>query len=89
MCTVSMVISSKTAEWEDRYPARNPAAPPWPGFYPTQQMPTQQEIDEFRRLLEKARQYDIDHDQPACDSEAKKERIRALADKLGVDVSFV
>ena len=83
MCVVSMVIGSKTVEWEQRYP-QQPYV--YPGYA---QMPTQQEIDEFRRLLESARQYDREHNQPKCSDDEKRHRIRKLADQLGIDLDFV
>lgn len=90
MCTMSMIMDHKYDEWNRRYvaPPFDPNAP-----YPTQprSVPpiTQEEVDEFRRLLERARQYDKDHNQPDCELEEKRQKIRELAEVLGVDVSFI
>jgi len=43
-------------------------------------------MEEFRRLLEKARKWDKDH--PAALDE-KKELLRKMADALGVEIDFV
>ncbi len=53
------------------------------------QMPSQGEIDEFRRLLEKAREYDKRTGQPECELDEKKAQVRALAKELGVEVAFL
>lgn len=50
---------------------------------------TKEEVEEFRRLLERAREYDKLHQQPHCESEDKKKLLKQLADILGIDISFV
>ena len=49
---------------------------------------TQEEIESFRRLLEKAKQYDIDHNEPDCELASKKQRLIDLAQELGVNIKF-
>lgn len=51
--------------------------------------PTQDEIDEFRRLLERAREYDKQFNQCGCETEQKKNALRELAKILGIDISFI
>lgn len=93
MCTLSMAMDWKQSEWERRYgnpPVTFPPYPyiPPPGyFYP--QLPTQQEIDEFHRLLNRAKEYDKLNNQPDCELEIKKTKLKALAEELGVDIAFV
>lgn len=53
------------------------------------QVPSQKEIDEFRRLLERAREYDRRNNEPDCEMDEKKKRLLDLAAQLGVDISFV
>jgi hypothetical protein len=53
------------------------------------QVPTKEEIDEFYRLLEKARQWDIEHGEPDCGTEEKRQRLKELADELGIEINFV
>lgn len=50
---------------------------------------TKEEVEEFRRLLEKAREYDKLHAQPHCESEDKKKLLKQLAEALGVNIDFV
>lgn len=66
---------------EKRGPTYIPVVPP--------NMPTQDEIDEFRRLLEKARQQDIEEGNPDCGSAEKKRILKEIADQFGIDISFV
>jgi len=67
-----------------------------PYVYPTPIVPqpivpqiSPSEIEEFRQLLDRAREYDIKHNQPNCELEDKKERIRRLAKELGVKIDFI
>lgn len=86
MCVVSMVMEHKTLEWSERYrlgPSQGPLQDP---FVP---LPTPQEIEEFRKLLERAREYDRKHHEPDCELESKRQRLRDLAKELGVEIEFV
>lgn len=96
MCSVSMVMDHTYDEWWRRYYDDHPTLVPQPTapytvpIYPQPvRLPTQEEVDDFRRLLERARQYDKDHGQPDCELEDKRRKIKDLAEQLGVDVSFV
>jgi hypothetical protein len=76
MCSYSMVVDKFTLDWQ-----------PIPGR--EVKVPSQAEIDEFYKLLEKAREYDRKTNQPDCESESKKEALRILAEKLGVKIECV
>jgi hypothetical protein len=65
-----------------------PPLAPAPSVSPVN-IPSQEEIDEFRRLLEKARQQDEAEGNPDCGTEEKKKLIRELADQLGIKIDFV
>lgn len=86
MCVVSMVIDHKTDEWTKRYwtqpyqpvPTIAPLAPP-----------TREEIDEFRRLLDRAREYDKRNHEPDCELESKRAKLRDMAKQLGVEIAFL
>lgn len=74
----------KTSPWPDTYP------PPPPVVYPLPpKMPTQEEIDEFRKLLKRAREYDQKNHEPDCENEEKKRKLKDLAKELGVKIDFV
>jgi hypothetical protein len=55
---------------------------------PAPKIPTQEEIDEFYKLLERAKEYDKKNNEPHCELEEKKELLRALALKLGIEIKF-
>lgn len=99
MCTVSMIYDHYYDKWKD---SRGLPIPPvvWPPIIPTVNpyphlppvpsgLPTTAELEEFRALLERARKYDREHNQPDCDNEEKKRKIKELADSLGVAIDFV
>ena len=46
-------------------------------------------LKDFRELLERAKQYDIDNNQPDCELEEKKKKLLDLAEELGVRVDFL
>ena len=94
MCVVSLVMQTKTDEWFQRY-WHQPVmpVPPFPGPLPPPNpavpLPTKEEVDEFRRLLEKAREYDRKNNEPDCEMEEKRDKLRALAKELGVEIGFI
>lgn len=51
--------------------------------------PTQQEIDEFRQLLERAREYDRKNGEPDCELQQKRQKLLDLARELGVEIDFL
>jgi hypothetical protein len=62
-----------------------------PGYINPQFQPqiTQEELAEFRDLLERAREYDKLHHQADCETASKRERILTLAKDLGVEIDFL
>lgn len=91
MCVVSMVSDHYYDKWSDRYPPRpawsTPSDPvPFYGYPPP---PSKEEIEEFRRLLERAREYDKRNSEPECETESKKKRLLDLAEQLGVKIDFL
>lgn len=91
MCQYSMIMDAKTDDWRRRYWSQTPQPLPNP-LPPPQRLvpfPTQIELEEFRRLLERARAWDKEHNQPDCELEDKKTKLKAMAKELGVEISFV
>ena len=87
MCTVSMVMDHYWEKWRPLVPDP-PYVPPWqtaPAVPPI----SPEEVAEFRRLLERAREYDRKHNQPDCELDEKRQALKTLAEQLGVDISFV
>ena len=60
-----------------------------PPFTPMPPIITPEEIEEFRKLLERAREYDKKNNEPDCEIAEKRDRIKALADNLGVKIDFL
>lgn len=94
MCVVSMVMDHYTDKWNQWNPPIMPyTAEPlryWPIPIPIPEPKiTDEEIREFRKLLERARKYDKDNGEPDCEMEEKKEKLRKLAAELGFDISFI
>ena len=95
MCVVSLVVQTKTDEWFLRYwqqpilPTPTPLPYPLPPPDPAVPLPTKEEVNEFRRLLEKAREYDRKNNEPDCEMEEKRDKLRALAKELGVEIGFI
>lgn len=85
MCSVSMVMDHHQAIWTQRLDQTRLTQ------LDQQQMPniTRQEIAEFKKLLERAREYDKRNNQPDCELEEKKNKVRELAEQLGVKIDFL
>lgn len=92
MCMVSMIYDHYNDKWKkflepQPQPIMVPVPNPYPP-YPVVKMPSQEEINEFYELLKRAREYDKKHNQPNCELEEKKEKLRKLAEELGVEIKF-
>lgn len=73
MCAVSMIIDHYTEKWR-------------PYVFGSPQV---EEIEDFKKLLDRAREYDKKNSEPECEMESKKLLLKSIADKLEVDISFV
>lgn len=78
MCVMSMVMDHYWDKWRRPEPFDQGLLPPVPQITPA-------EIDEFRKLLDRARKYDQKHRQPDCETEDKKRKLLDLARELGVE----
>lgn len=95
MCVVSMIFD----HYHDKWSQRPPAQPyPWPFPYsvpdsmkplPLQPAITPEEIEEFRKLLARAREYDKRNNEPDCELEEKRKKVKELAEALGVKINFL
>lgn len=50
---------------------------------------TQAEVDEFRKLLERAREYDKKNGEPDCELKEKKDKLLKLAEELSIKIDFL
>ena len=96
MCVVSMIMD----HYYDKWQPYNPYVPPYivPGVPPyvpyvapatPSRLPTDDEIEEFRKLLERAREYDKKNNEPDCELQEKKDKLLKLAEELGVKIDFL
>lgn len=101
MCAVPAIMDHYGDKWGGQYPRPNPIIPPkspdsWvitPQLTPQETLKLRQfilnDLPEFKALLERMRQYDIDNDQPDCELEEKKQRILDLAKELEIEIDFL
>lgn len=83
MCVVSMVMDHYHEKWSQP-PYKNPL----PNIFPLSPI-TNEEIAEFRKLLERAREYDKRNNEPDCELEEKRRRLLDLARELGVKIEVL
>lgn len=98
MCAVSIVMDHYHDKWKRWVTPTPPPAIPIPQpiipiIVPLGQLApsllTREEIQEFRELLNRAREYDKKHNQENCELEDKKKRLKDLAKDLGVEIAFL
>jgi hypothetical protein len=94
MCVVSMIMDHYGDRWNDRlrqWPRPDPVD--WQQaleqFQAKEPAITQEEIKEFRQLLDRAREYDKRNSEPDCEMDSKKETLKQLAKQLGVEIDFL
>ena len=88
MCVVSMVMEHQADRWDRRYFNPEPLPIGWKKWI-VAPMPTPEEIEEFRSLLERAREYDKRNNEPDCEMAEKRQKLLDMAAELGVDISFI
>lgn len=82
MCTVSMIMDHYRDTWQPRTDWGQLGSPVWP-------LISAEEIAEFKKLLERAREYDKRHNEPDCELDSKKQTLLDLAKQLGVEINFL
>jgi hypothetical protein len=83
MCVVSMIMDHYNDKWKKYiYPPLGP-----------QQIPSAKElaeqIEELRKFIERAKEYDKRNNEPDCEMEEKRRLLKELAEKLGVEINFI
>ncbi len=91
MCVYSMIADHYRDRWRERKEYQYPPAtteqfPYQPKVIPFTIQPTitPEEIEEFRKLLERAREYDKRNNEPDCENQEKLDEIIRLAEEAGV-----
>lgn len=83
MCAVSMILDFYAEKWENKYPST------FEGFRVTPD-PNEitVEIEDFEKLVRVAKEYDKKTDQPDCELDSKKDKLKKLADELGIQLNI-
>lgn len=92
MCVSSMVMDHYGDKWEKLRKEMEKFEYTYPTPIIPQPHPSPillSELEELKILLEKAREYDKKNNQPDCGLDEKKERLRKLAEELGVKIDFI
>lgn len=97
---MSMVVDHYNDKWQPfRDWTNNPNPTPPPNI--TVNVPDMEEIKkeirkivkaelkEFKKLLERAKKYDEENNQPDCETEDKKKKIKDFADSLEIEIDFI
>jgi len=87
MCVTSMVMDHYHEKWTQP-PYQQPVTIPFTNW-PIVPAITAEEIAEFRKLLDRAREYDKRNNEPDCEIEGKRQAILTIAKQLGVEISFL
>lgn len=101
MCVVSMIMDHYRERWEPYVIPQQP----WPTWPQQPSVPDQmarlaeflnpkpqispEEVAEFRKLLERAREYDKRNNEPDCELAEKRNALLVIAKALGVELSFL
>lgn len=97
MCVVSMIMDHYDDKWfKDGLfpllPIHTDSVDKTPTLFIVPKI-TAEEVEEFRALLERAREYDKKNNEPDCEIESKKTRIRQLltdlAKEIDIDIGFL
>lgn len=97
MCVVSMIFDHYEEKWESKvleYKS-NPVGKyfifrdgKWTEIAPkTKEL--ELDILEFKKLLDRAKEYDKKNNEPNCELEEKKKKLLDLAKELGVEITFL
>lgn len=94
MCVVSMIYEHYTEKWQQspyQLPQFTPTIAPNVTIGPVTFVSpiTPEEIAEFRKLLERAREYDKRNNEPDCELDEKRVALKTLAEQLGVEIAFL
>lgn len=89
MCVVSMIGDHFTDKW------REPYFPKWPNTTPvipvdrTEFERLKREVEDMKKLLERAKFYDERNREPHCEMDEKVVLLRKIAEAVGVDLGDV
>ena len=72
--------------WERPYEPVPPLPPiPKPQVTPEDIEDIRRDLEEMKKLIKRAKKYDRENNEPDCESDDKIERLRKIADAVGID----
>ena len=98
---VSVIMEHYLEKWRLNYPLLSikpnglspPIVMPQPVVWPLPDVSVPlliaEEVAEFKKLLERAREYDKKNNQPDHGLDEKRQQLRELAKQLGIEIAFV
>lgn len=93
MCVMSMVTDHYNDKWNKYWPEPNVTVniPPIDVDKLVEEIRQKvlADLPDFKELIRKAKEYDKLNNQPDCELDSKKQKIKKLADKLGVKIDFL
>lgn len=84
MCASSMIVDYYYEKW-----SLVPVPPTLPTLFLDMPVISPEEVTGFRKLLERARDYDKKTNQEKCETSDKVKKLKQLAKELGIDLSFI
>ncbi len=75
--------------WPGNPPAKPPHRNPFDIFKTEEIAILRKEVEELKRLLRRARQYDRDNDQPGCEIEEKMKKLAQVAKIAGYEDGYL
>lgn len=92
MCMVSAVMTDFTDRWPNQLPMLPPN--PIPGWTALPQTPVsreefdqlRKEVSELKQVLEAALKFDLNTGQPDCENKEKLDKLRKIADIVGISL---
>jgi len=89
MCTVSMVMDHYRDNYLERWPGMVPTQPFMPAVSRDEFEALKREIEDMKKLLIRAKEYDERNGEPDCEMDEKVALIKQIAKFVGVDLDSV
>lgn len=85
MCVMSMIIDHYNEKWQPYMPKQWPIIQETPSNIKFPKFPTKEELDEFWKLYERAKEYDRKNHEPDCETKEKIDKLLDLAKSLNIE----
>ena len=86
-----MITDHYLDKW-GKYVPSYPTVPITAPFFPPQ-LPDpkelQEQLEEFQKLITRAKEYDKKNNEPDCELDEKRQALKKIADELGIEIKFL